>query len=124
MEVDISKLERHQYPKMGVYFLFQDDELMYIGTSSLILRRLHAHLRTKDFNNYAFISCETREEANTLEVEMIKQYKPPLNVIHKKADLKTMEYKALQNIKPYNGRLESVRKLSEHLDIDYLGLPK
>lgn len=83
----INKLNRFEMPEIGVYFLFHDDILIYIGKSINIFKRLNEHIKNKNFNNYSFIKCDTENEANELETEMIIRYKPKLNIQHRKMDL-------------------------------------
>lgn len=64
----------------GIYFLFRDDELQYIGKSINVLQRLGNHMKDKDFNRVFFLPVVA--DSNLLEyIEMrfIDFYKPPLN---------------------------------------------
>ena len=83
----IENLHRFEMPKIGVYFLFNNDNLIYIGKSINIFRRLNDHIKDKYFDNYSFIKCNTEQEADKLELEMIIKYKPKLNIQHKTYDL-------------------------------------
>ena len=65
-------------PKIGVYFLFNENEIVYIGQSINILNRVGTHTQSKTFNSWNYISC-SREELNDLEAELIIQHKPVLN---------------------------------------------
>ena len=77
----ITELQRHTIPMPGIYFLWQDDELQYIGKSSNILKRIGEHATCKVFDTYSFIECDIADMA-TLEQAYIKQYQPPLNTVH------------------------------------------
>jgi excinuclease UvrABC nuclease subunit len=79
--------------ELGIYHLFYEDQLVYIGMSKSIRGRLRQHLKDKDmpFNNVLwFCSSNWKEGApaltieQTLEVEyqMIKHFKPVLNSMH------------------------------------------
>ena len=86
-EKSIENLKRYEMPKTGVYFLFDQDSLIYIGKSENVFRRLNDHVRNKFFDNYSFIKCNTEKDASSLEKEMIIKYKPALNIQHKKEEL-------------------------------------
>jgi len=64
--------------KIGVYFLFKNNELVYIGKSTDIIGRLKHHLRTKDFDEYSFIELES-DLLDAYERILINIYKPILN---------------------------------------------
>ena len=70
---------RHRKPLSGVYFLFLNGNLQYVGKAKHILSRIGSH-RDKDYNSFAYIEC-TQEEAQVIEIAYIKQHKPPLNTL-------------------------------------------
>lgn len=45
---------------VGIYFLIHDNEIVYIGQSTNVYRRLTAH-SDKQFSGYAVVPCETHE---------------------------------------------------------------
>lgn len=82
----LDTLPKHDVPSMGVYFLFYNDTLIYIGQSKRVLIRFDEHFLTKEFTSFSFIKCKTSYETTILEREFIKKYNPPLNIA-----LKTMK---------------------------------
>ncbi|MBX9604650.1 MAG: GIY-YIG nuclease family protein [Gammaproteobacteria bacterium] len=66
----------------GVYFLFEGDELVYIGQSVNIVQRIHAHEKIRhsgrDITSWAFQPCAP-EDLRALEHLYIGIYRPPLN---------------------------------------------
>lgn len=62
----------------GIYFLFKDNELVYIGQSEDIYKRVPSHLFSKDFNNWNYIEY-VNDDLNTLEAEFILKYRPKHN---------------------------------------------
>jgi len=58
-----------------IYFLFKDDDLVYIGKSERLKERLFEH-RAKDFNYFSFIKTDN-DEIN--ELKLIHYHKPILN---------------------------------------------
>jgi predicted GIY-YIG superfamily endonuclease len=72
---------------LGIYHLFYHDQLVYIGMSKSIRKRLMQHLGDNDmpFNNVLWFCSDQLKEnatiADVLEVEyrMIKYFKPVLN---------------------------------------------
>jgi len=68
----------------GVYFLFDDDELVYIGQGWNCLLRVAEHTRkdsNKVFNKWNFIRIEDEEERKDRERELRAQLKPRFNKI-------------------------------------------
>lgn len=69
--------KRYSFFNCGVYFLFDDDELIYIGSSINVHLRVAQH--TKTFTSYSFIKMPIKK-ARKLEKMYIKHYKPKYNV--------------------------------------------
>jgi len=69
----------------GVYFLFDRDELIYIGSSFRTYERINYHKRTGliDFDSFYFFETETmnRKDLYILEADFIIAFKPPLNKV-------------------------------------------
>lgn len=66
----------------GVYFLYDGDELVYIGESENIFYRIGTHIKeeVKDFDHWTFIETETYKERKQLESFLINIFKPKYNV--------------------------------------------
>lgn len=62
----------------GIYFLYQDDELVYIGQSVNVFGRIAQHIGKKQFNQFSWLSCE-RADLNELEHRAITKFQPKLN---------------------------------------------
>lgn len=62
----------------GIYFLFKNHELIYIGQSEDIFKRVPIHLGSKDFNNWNYIEYEN-ENLNNIEAEFILKFQPKQN---------------------------------------------
>lgn len=65
-------------PIIGIYFLFNDDECIYIGQSVNVMARIGSHVKMKNFNSYAYIEYP-EEKLNEMETLYILTYKPILN---------------------------------------------
>jgi excinuclease UvrABC nuclease subunit len=80
--VDIEEIRaQSQAPKpplVGVYFLFKDTELVYVGQSNNILLRVQTHTKRLDFDRYAYLSC-SKDELDDLENAYILKLRPKLN---------------------------------------------
>lgn len=65
---------------VGIYFLFQDQELVYVGQSFSIYSRIGTHCadREKVFNRVAIILCDV-SELDALETQYIFKFKPKFN---------------------------------------------
>jgi hypothetical protein len=77
-------------PTLGVYHLFYQDQLVYIGMSKNLKGRLLCHLKDNDmeFNNVLWFCASlwkkdaTISDVLKIEHKMIKKYKPALNSVH------------------------------------------
>jgi hypothetical protein len=62
---------------IGVYFLVQDKEVVYVGQSVNVYSRISQH-RDKKFDKYAFVPCEA-QVLDKLESLYIHVLRPKLN---------------------------------------------
>jgi excinuclease UvrABC nuclease subunit len=64
----------------GIYLLFKDKELVYIGKSKYVYSRLTSHIieSVKDFDEMFVIPCDEVELAK-LEYTAINEFSPRLN---------------------------------------------
>jgi len=89
---DISTVERDDIPKcmlnisgvkeilfypQGIYFLIDGDEIVYIGQSSRISRRIPEHLVDKKFNRIFLLIVS--DNINKLEIDYINKFNPKYN---------------------------------------------
>lgn len=75
----IENLKKHSsLPLIGVYFLYKNNQLVYIGQSTDILLRVRNHFKEKDFDSYSYFECEL-EKLNEVERFLIEKYTPKLN---------------------------------------------
>ena len=65
-------------PLIGIYFLYKNEQLVYIGQSTDILLRIRNHFKEKDFDNYSYFECEI-SKLNQVERLFIEKYTPLLN---------------------------------------------
>lgn len=63
----------------AIYCLFRDDDLIYIGKTKNICRRLKQHLVKIDFDAYAIFPCDFGL-LNVCEEWFIRFFRPPLNI--------------------------------------------
>lgn len=69
----------------GVYFLYDQDELVYIGKGWNCLLRVAEHTRkdsNKIFTSWKFIHIEDKSEYTSMERDLIQRYRPKYNVQH------------------------------------------
>lgn len=75
-----------------VYFLWKDDELLYVGASTQVSHRISRHVRDRrfrcgsngvhiDFNRYTFLVVPDRRDLWPLESAYQQHYDPPCNVV-------------------------------------------
>ncbi len=62
----------------GVYFLLLKNEIVYVGQSVAVYRRINEHLASKRFERIAYIPCD-QSELDVLESLYIHLFRPKLN---------------------------------------------
>lgn len=70
----------------GVYFLFNENELVYIGKGWNCLLRVAEHTRKdsdKKFTSWNYIRIDDEKEYNRIEKELIKEYNPKYNKVYR-----------------------------------------
>lgn len=80
---------------VGIYFLFKNEKIVYIGQSKKIFNRIISHCYSKDFDSFTYIECK-ENELNELEFEFIAKHKPELNSFD---GLKSSKYKTFNFLK-------------------------
>lgn len=72
----------------GIYFLLQDDDVVYIGKTITGVTRIYQHVGKKKFNHYCFINMPdlTEKELYSVEAKYILKYEPTLNKMFGKGD--------------------------------------
>ena len=70
------------YGTSGIYFLLDEDEIVYIGQSRDIRRRIGLHLSDgcKRFNSIRFFKC-SRARLDHNETRLIAFYRPKYNIV-------------------------------------------
>lgn len=73
-----------EIPIPGIYFLFNGEELVYIGQAKDISRRIGAHLLDKKgrFDHVFYIEEESPQRRTSTEADMIGTFMPSLNLQH------------------------------------------
>ena len=72
-----------KFPKTnGIYFLINNDEIIYIGSSTDCHKRIKMHKKNKKmkFNGFHIVKRKDKQQRLKLETEYIKLYKPLLNL--------------------------------------------
>ena len=101
--IDLEKLSFNQISiKKGIYFLYKNSQLVYIGKTKNLYQRLNDHLKNdnKIFDTYKFIEI-TNNETNIVEIEtfFIQKFQPLYNKLKKKKTKRNskLEYKKYKN---------------------------
>lgn len=85
-DVSESKLMSAKVPVCnfcGVYFLLDNNKIVYIGKSTNIISRVSEHAKKgRSFSHYYAIPCSP-DSVNDLEKEMIRRFMPEQNKEHK-----------------------------------------
>lgn len=71
----------------GLYFIKKDSEVIYIGVSKNIRKRLGQHIITRDPEVSVETECMNYKKAKNLEYTRIREYKPKLNKYPIMADI-------------------------------------
>lgn len=88
MDIDLDELAENAYKKVGqcngIYFLFNEGNLVYVGKGWNCFLRVAEHTRKESHNNkrfthWNFIEIPESENLGAIERELIKKYRPPLN---------------------------------------------
>lgn len=102
-----------------VYFLVEDDEIVYVGSTSRIGLRIAEHIYRKKFTDAFFIPMETIQEAKTLETKYILEIRPKYNLkIDDPNNLNLVTTVELRREAKKNGlRLRDAKRMVEHFKI-------
>lgn len=94
----------------GIYFLYNDDELVYIGKSQNIFQRIGTHIKEgiKEFNNWDYQEIDNENERSELEGYLINVFKPKYN--------EKMEYNSIFCPEIYNKKNRHYGKEKEIID--------
>lgn len=64
----------------GVYLLIKNEEIVYVGQSINVDRRVKDHATHKSFDRVALVPCQ-REKLIPLEADYIRVFNPRLNIV-------------------------------------------
>lgn len=79
-EGDILSLAQEiKYPLRGVYFLIKNGEIIYIGQTPNLFRRIGEHIPGKTPTHYAFIPVPEPQDLTRAERLHINKFRPALN---------------------------------------------
>jgi hypothetical protein len=74
----IEGLKSISVPACIVYFIVSDGEVVYVGRTRRVWRRLAAHGSWKRFEGFYYVEC-THEESIALEQKYINELRPRMN---------------------------------------------
>src|SRR5690625_2784038 len=60
--------------------LWDNDEIVYVGQTQHLQRRISIHLKDKSFDEYSFVECENFIEMDSVELYFISKFKPKYNL--------------------------------------------
>jgi predicted GIY-YIG superfamily endonuclease len=79
--------ELESYPTKGVvYFLICGGEVVYIGSTVDLAKRVSNHRRDMQFDSVLYLGCESTADALNCERFWIKKAKPKHNVLRYRSD--------------------------------------
>lgn len=117
---DLSKIKSIKISTLrGVYFLYADDQLVYIGQSVNIPSRIRDHLRdgTKIFNAYKSIIIPIGQDLTDVEDFYIRKYNPKYNKASAKGSPYTKPPRHLKYSTYYKSPKITMNILIEDFDI-------
>lgn len=86
MDINVSTISQTSVPIQGnvsgVYFLFHNDEIVYIGQGWNCFLRVAEHTRkdsSKVFTHWSFVEIQSETERKVIERELIKKHRPKFN---------------------------------------------
>ena len=77
---EILAIAQNEVSNCCIYFLIDNDEIVYVGKTMHITSRVITHKLTKKFDRVSFISC-SKEEMEELEKMYIEKFSPRINEI-------------------------------------------
>ncbi len=82
-----------QYNICGIYFLLENDIVVYVGQALAISARIskHIHDKKKSFDKVRYLEC-SKEELNKKEKYLIAHYHPKYNIAHNKLAIRYAKY--------------------------------
>lgn len=100
--------------KIGVYFLINENKIVYVGKTIKGLTRAYSHLDNKIFDRIYFLPC-LEEELNILEANYIVKYAPLYNIALNDSNC----FLTIKNIKNLLRRLgfkdTDIRKIKKYI---------
>jgi len=90
MNINIEELKKNNFPLMGacsgIYFLFNKDDLVYVGQGWNCFLRVAEHTRKEkinriEFTHWSYIPIEDETQRRSLERQLIRKYRPIENRI-------------------------------------------
>jgi excinuclease UvrABC nuclease subunit len=94
----LKRIKKEDNGITGIYFLFNLDEVVYIGQSKNINSRIAQHIseNEKEFDCFSFITCN-KNQLNKLEEKYIFHHSP----LYNKTLTKQHQVKKLRRLKRY-----------------------
>lgn len=67
----------------GVYFLFKENECVYVGESKCVMSRISSHFKSgKNFDRFAYDIVKGKSKRKRMERLLIKKYRPLWNITY------------------------------------------
>lgn len=90
----------------GVYFLINEDEIVYVGKSADVHIRVMAHIKekTKQFDTYSYLLIEDSRERDITECFYIETLNPIYNKARSGSDLLYEVLKVMAELQGYTIR--------------------
>jgi hypothetical protein len=77
---DAFQQKRSLIKEPGIYFLYQGNDIVYVGKTTNFVARLSNHMFNKSFDGYSFIPVAAHN-LDSLEIRLIEKLRPPLNIL-------------------------------------------
>jgi len=111
----------HPYEASGIYFLYVDDEIVYIGQSINMYARIMQHAKCIDYEYVKFFVCG-QSEMNDTEARFIMRFKPKHNKSLPKNSVFMRLAKAQDVASRFSGMSLYIQRLPVHTfaGVDYV----
>lgn len=84
------------HTESGIYYLYSKDEVMYIGKSNKLGKRVIQSIQGKDVDSYSIAPIPNQADRDILEVYLINKYKPKYNKDCNSSDIPTINLGELE----------------------------
>lgn len=76
---NVKPVKRVEAPISAMYWLFNGDEMVYVGVTTELKKRLRAHRSHKDFDKWSYMPMDINEALQHEDI-LLRTFKPKYNI--------------------------------------------